>query len=143
MSDKKKNKNNNAESGSDFLNGETVTEYVRSVTVDVMNLMNKRMSEDIGTPLAPIGARIAGLSAILCLIIARSDEDDFDVFCDDQKELFAYIVKSKFYREYQEGLVGDIEDDFKIEDVVSKSPEIGSKEWSEKLFELFKSKTIH
>jgi hypothetical protein len=80
-----------------------VKEYIRDVTVDVMNLMNKRMRDDMGHASARLGSRIAGLAAVLCLLIAKSSELDFEVFCAMHKELFDELTASEEYKEYITG----------------------------------------
>jgi len=42
----------------DMTDNDIVKDYIRDVTVDVMNLMNKRMRDDMGHASAALGSRM-------------------------------------------------------------------------------------
>tara|TARA_R100000963_G_C4645397_1_gene109627 strand:- start:1440 stop:1874 length:435 start_codon:yes stop_codon:yes gene_type:complete len=108
MADKKPD----AQSDDEFIESDVVRDYVRDVAVDVMNLMNKRMRDDMGSPSARIGAQIAGLASVLCLLIARSSDEDFEQFYAGHKDLWDELTSSDDYKEY---VAGNGEIDFEVE----------------------------
>ena len=108
MADKKPD----APSDDEFIESDMVREYVRDVTVDVMNVMNKRMRDDMGHASARIGAQIAGLASMLCLVLARSNDEDFEKFYAQHKDLWNELTSSDDYKEY---VAGNSEIDFEVE----------------------------
>lgn len=74
--------------------------YIQDVVVDVMNLMNERMTKDIGSADATIGAQVAQLASVLCLLIGKTSDEDVDKFLNQQRELFRELASSKEYQQF-------------------------------------------